>query len=375
MANESPDLYLGCISGTSVDGLDVALLEVAAHERLLVHHAETITLPADLQANLLQLADPAQDSLDLLGQCDSTLGEFIGHALLEFLARVETPAKQITAIGSHGQTVRHRPPGPQQPSSFTTQIGDPNRIAEITGITTVADFRRRDLAAGGHGAPLAPPFHEALFSHIEGHVVVLNVGGISNISVLGSPTTGFDTGPGNCLMDSWTQRHLQQPYDENGIWAAAGEVDNSLVQTCLDDPYFASEPPKSTGREYFNLAWLEALLKTPEAAPNDVQATLCELTAACNRLAIQRWAPQTSQLIVCGGGRLNGELLRRLTAPREGCNAPQVQTSEDVGVDGDSIEAALFAWLAHRALQRLPGNEPAVTGAMGHRVLGGIYPA
>lgn len=375
MTGKNPTLFLGCISGTSVDGLDIALLEVHADDDLRVLHAETAKLPPTLQANLLQLGNPAQDDLELLGQCDSALGEFIGHALVEFLQRANTSAERITAIGSHGQTVRHRPPAPDQPITFTTQIGDPNRIVEITGITTVADFRRRDMAAGGHGAPLAPPFHQALFGSLQGNVAVLNLGGISNISVLGNPTRGFDTGPGNCLMDSWTARHLQQPYDDKGQWAATGQVDEGLLQACLEDPYFSAAPPKSTGREYFNLAWLEAVVPVATKPAVDVQATLCALTAACNTDAIQHWAPDTSQLIVCGGGRLNSNLMHRLATPRQGQSKLEVRPSEDFQVDGDSIEAAMFAWLAYRRLQQMPGNEPAVTGAEGYRVLGGVYPA
>jgi len=370
-----PNLFLGCISGTSVDGLDIALLEVYENGELRVRQAETAALPSALQANLLQLGDPQADDLDLLGRCDSELGEFIGHALVDFLARISVPRTSISAIGSHGQTVRHRPPGQDQTFSFTTQIGDPNRVVEITGITTVADFRRRDMAAGGHGAPLVPPFHQALFGNLPGNVVVLNIGGISNISILGTPTSGFDTGPGNCLMDSWAQRHLQQPYDADGRWAASGRVNEALLNTCLDDPYFGAAPPKSTGREYFNLAWLEARADVTNYPAADVQATLCELTAICTKNAIHRWATDTSHVVVCGGGRLNGELMRRLAAPAEGHSRLQVQSSEDHQIDGDSIEAAMFAWLAHRTLQQLPGNEPAVSGASGYRVLGGIYQA
>jgi anhydro-N-acetylmuramic acid kinase len=371
VTSATTNLFLGTISGTSVDGLDLALLEIEPDEPIRVLHSETATLPTRLQAQLLQLGRPEDDDLDLLGYCDSALGEFIGRSAIDFLTRVNIAPGDIRAIGSHGQTVRHRPPESNQQIGFTTQIGDPNRIAEITGITTVADFRRRDMAAGGHGAPLVPPFHQALFGHLDGNTVVLNIGGISNISILGHPPSGFDTGPGNGLMDNWSERHLQQPYDKGGAWAAQGSVDTELLAQLLSDPYFAATPPKSTGREYFNLSWLQGFSRTAGLTPEDVQATLCELTARCTRQALERWAPATSQLIVCGGGRLNNELMRRLAQDMPA----QVHASERWQVDGDAIEAALFAWLASRTLRGLTGNEPAVTGAKGYRVLGAVYPA
>jgi anhydro-N-acetylmuramic acid kinase len=370
----TPNLFIGCISGTSVDGLDMALVDIQP-DRSHVLAAETVPLPTELRSQLLALGNPQDDDLDLLGYCDSALGGFIGDAILDFLKAMNTPPARILAIGSHGQTVRHRPPRSDQPLGFTTQIGDPNRIAEVTAITTVADFRRRDMAAGGHGAPLVPPFHQALFGHISGEVVVLNIGGISNISILGSPPSGFDTGPGNGLMDSWCERHQGQPFDKNGVWAASGRVDQELLAQCLADPYFKAPPPKSTGREYFNLKWLDALQRTAAVAPADVQATLCELTARCTRTALNQWAPNSSQLVVCGGGRHNSELMRRLAEPADCGPNPEVRPSEHWQVDGDSIEAALFAWLASRTLNGQAGNEPAVTGASGYRVLGGIYPA
>ncbi len=299
------------------------------------------------------------------------LGIFTGQAMLSFLATHELATDQIIAIGSHGQTVRHRPPGDTRRHGFTTQIGDPNQIAEITGIQTVADFRRRDMAAGGHGAPLVPPFHQALFQPSADNTVVLNIGGISNISVLGDNLLGFDTGPGNALMDSWCEQHQGRRFDANGDWGATGKVDEKLLMDCLSDPYFALPPPKSSGREYFNLAWLAQHLTTTNITAADVQATLCELTARCTTHALQQWAPNTEALIVCGGGRLNTALMQRL----QNNTAARVTNSEHWQIDGDSLEAALFAWLARRTLTGQPGNEPAVTGASGYRVLGAIYPA
>lgn len=364
--------YVGCISGTSVDALDLALLRVDDADQIKIVHAHTAKLPADLRLRLLALGQPGNDSLDEFGQCDAELGILIGHEVLNFLARIAIEKDAIAAIGSHGQTVRHRPPTEKRSATtaFTLQIGDANRIAEITGIATVADFRRRDVAAGGHGAPLVPPFHQALFAHIGEQPVALNIGGISNLSFLGRPPSGFDSGPGNCLMDSWCHTHTGKVYDENGEWARTGKIDHPLLERLLEDPYFALSPPKSTGREYFNLVWLEGHLSGVAASPADVQRTLCELTARTIADALENLDYSLSHLIVCGGGRHNGLLMQRLAEVTR-C---EVGASERWGVDGDAIEAAAFAWLAHRTCSHLPGNEPAVTGAAGYRVLGSFHP-
>ncbi|MFW6094666.1 MAG: anhydro-N-acetylmuramic acid kinase, partial [Pseudomonadota bacterium] len=273
-----------------------------------------------------------------------------------------------------GQTVRHRPSG-REP--FTLQIGDPNRIVEICGITTVADFRRRDLAAGGQGAPLVPLFHAALFRTTSENRAVLNLGGIGNFTFLpaaaSAPVTGFDTGPGNALMDDWTLQKRQEPYDPQGEWAASGEVDETLLARLLSDPYLSTPPPKSTGREHFNLSWLneqlDRHLQGRPVAEQDVQATLCAFTAETVARALESWGGAVDRMVVCGGGRHNRALLAAIAA-RVDC---PVETSEDHGVDGDSIEAAAFAWLAHQTLNGQPGNEPTVTGARGPRVLGAVY--
>lgn len=359
--------YVGCISGTSVDGLDLALLKVeqaGPAEQLNLEAATTVKLPQPLRARLLQLANPGPGELDLLGQCDAELGDYIGESIVRFIERSGLQAVDVCAIGSHGQTVRHRPP--PQHSAFTLQIGDPNRIAEKTGITTVADFRRRDMAAGGQGAPLVPPFHAALFARTERSRGVLNIGGISNITLFKPTLTGFDTGPGNGLLDLWADEHLGQPYDDDGQWASSGNVDPNLLKRFKADPYFALAPPKSTGREYFNRDWLTQMLETTAARPEDIQATLVELTAQCTVDA----CPPLDEIIVCGGGRLNSTLMARLAAN----TTAKVTTAEAQGFDGDAIEAAAFAWFAHRTINRLPGNAPTVTGARGERVLGGIYP-
>ena len=365
--------YLGAISGTSVDGLDLALLEIS--RTINVTAASTVTLPDGLRRDLLKLGRAGDDDIDVLGRADAALGEFIGQAALEFITANGSP-RDVTAIGSHGQTVRHRPTG-EYP--FTLQIGDPNRIAEITGITTVADFRRRDVAAGGQGAPLVPPFHGALFRTDREHRAVLNLGGIGNFTLLPAepeaPITGFDTGPGNALMDDWISHTRQQPYDHHGEWAASGEVDEVLLERLLADPYLSAPPPKSTGREHFNMAWLkeqlEKHLADRRASDADVQATLCAFTAETVAQALNAWGGATERVLVCGGGRHNRTLLAAI-AKRVHC---PVEATDDYGVDGDSIEAAAFAWLAHQTLNGQAGNEPAVTGARGPRVLGSIYPA
>lgn len=361
-------MFIGTITGTSVDGLDIAQIEIGENIRLVA--AGTTTFPNDLRATLLALGQPGQDDLDQIGAVDAALGEFIGRAIVDFLDSHGSPSEKITAIGSHGQTIRHRP---DIVHPFTWQIGDPNRIAEITAITTVADFRRRDMAAGGQGAPLVPAFHEALFRSPEESRVLVNVGGISNITWLPAEAelavSGFDTGPGNGMMDAWTETHLSQPYDRDGTWARSGAVIDTLLGAMLDDPYLNRLPPKSTGREMFNLTWLAQ--HGPDGHPTaDVQRTLLEFTARTIVDAQQRWAAPADQLIVCGGGRRNEFLMERL---RDLADVP-VLTSEALSFDGDALEAAAFAWLAARRLDGLPGNVAAVTGAKGMRVLGAIYP-
>lgn len=366
--NQARNLYLGAITGTSVDGLDLALLEITSSIRFVA--AATAPLPDPLRTRLLDLGQPENDSLDDLGAADCALGRFIAEAALDFLNRNAINPGTVRAFGSHGQTVRHRP---DQRDAFTWQIGDPNQIAEITGITTVADIRRRDMAAGGQGAPLVPRFHEALFSDGRTPLAILNIGGISNLSILPGlapePIVGFDCGPGNALMDSWCAKHRGQPFDNDGAWAATGRVDDRLLEAMLSDAYLLRSPPKSTGREHYNLSWLEPLL-SDQLNPADVQRTLLEFTARSIADAFVRWGGQSSALIVCGGGRRNAQLLSRLA---DLIDVP-VETSEQRGYDGDAIEAAAFAWLAQRRLDMQPGSAASVTGASEDRVLGAVYP-
>ena len=369
------DYYIGLISGTSMDGIDAALLDGGAEPpRGLHYHHHPYS--ASLRERLLNLAeDRSPFSLDDYGRLDSELGVQFARAALDLLEQARLPATQVRAIGSHGQTVRHRPGGP---NPFSLQIGDPNRIATLTGITTVADFRRRDLALGGEGAPLVPAFHHACLRSGDEDRVVLNLGGIANITLLpadqDAPVTGFDTGPANVLLDAWCQRHRQQPYDADGAWAARGTVQEGLLDVLLRHAYLARPAPKSTGREEFSLAWLEEQLAELGTVPSagDVQATLAEYSARTVAAAIHLHARATRRVLVCGGGAHNGDLLQRLQALLP---ETRVESTAMLGLDPDQVEALAFAWLARQTLEGRPGNLPKVTGATAPAVLGGIYPA
>ena len=365
-------LYLGLISGTSMDAIDAALVEIDG-ARCEVQHARGFAYPAGLRERLSQLiAQPHGVSLDEIGELDTAVGEAFAAAARQLLDEANVPSAQVTAIGSHGQTLRHQPNGARP---FTWQIGNPDVIAERTGITTVADFRRRDVAAGGEGAPLAPALHQAVLASAVEARAVINIGGIGNITWLppdGVPI-GFDTGPGNCLMDGWTERHHGKPFDQDGEWAASGRVDAQLLRLLLSEPFFIRPAPKSTGRELFNLDWIDAHLAALNAqlSPVDVQSTLCELTArsiahACASVG------RVQRALLCGGGAHNRELRRRLQALMPNS---VVTTTAEFNLDPDYVEAAAFAWLASRTLAGLPGNLPSVTGARHRVVLGSIHPA
>ncbi len=364
----SKKVFVGVISGTSVDGIDLAVVEITDSINILA--TVTVPLPNELRATLLALGQPGQDNIDNLGCADADLGQAVGHAVNALLVDRGIKNDQVAAIGCHGQTVRHRPEGG---SPFTLQIGDPNRIVEITRITTIADFRRRDMAAGGEAAPLVPPFHNALFRDSSETRVVLNIGGIANVTVLPQDSSenirGFDTGPGSALLDAWVSKHKQIPFDAQGSWAASGKIHRALLIDLLADPYLSKEPPKSTGREHYNLAWLEPHLPPHNPALVDTQATLVEFTAQTIATALRNWVSDCQRILVCGGGRHNNYLLARL----RNLTPQLVETTDEHGVDGDGLEAAAFAWLAHQTLNGLPGNDPSVTGARGFRILGGIY--
>jgi anhydro-N-acetylmuramic acid kinase len=367
-------LYLGLISGTSADGIDAALVELDDTDR---HHCRLLrgaTLAWDpaLRARLVALGQGGDcTSLDEFGALDARVAIAFADAALALLAEAGVSPAQVRALGSHGQTVRHRP-GAALP--FTLQIGDGNRIAERTGIATVCDFRRRDVAAGGHGAPLLPALHAALLASASESRAVLNLGGIANLTLLpadGGDVRGFDTGPANALLDGWCERHTGAAYDAGGRWASEGQVGTGLLQRLLDEPWFAQPPPKSSGREQFHLDWLGARLHGDERAV-DVQATLLELTAASAADALLARQPGTRRLLACGGGVHNPLLLARIAARLPGI---VVESTAAHGVDPDFVEAMGFAWLARETLAGRPGNLPAVTGAAGPRILGAIHPA
>jgi anhydro-N-acetylmuramic acid kinase len=364
-------LYLGLMSGTSADGIDAALVRFSDGKPRL-QATNNLPWPEDLRAQILILAqsDTPLD-LDTFGRLDVRIGHCLADAALALLRHSGTAPGDVRAIGSHGQTMRHRPSGPYP---FTLQLGDPAVIAERCGIDVVADFRRADVAAGGQGAPLLPAVHAMLLGR-PGHArVVLNLGGIANITVLGADggVSGFDTGPANGLLDAWCQRHRGEAYDRDGAFAASGRVNPALLQALLDDPYFALAPPKSTGREYFHLAWLDGHPQQAALDPADVQATLLELSARSVVAAIDRHAASASEVLACGGGVHNGALMHRLgelLAPRD------LFSTAREGVDPDYLEATAFAWLARQRVLGLPGNLPAVTGARGLRVLGALHAA
>ena len=364
--------YLGAMTGTSGDGLDVSLIEIDESENVKFVTGQTFKYGDNLRKNLISLSSPTNNEIELMGECDTELGQFTGESILDFLNNIGRKKETIIALGSHGQTIRHRPPSTKNRFPFTIQIGNPHLIADITSITAIADFRRRDMAAGGQGAPLVPPFHFRLFQQTKEHqVVILNIGGISNITVLGRNVLGFDTGPGNCLMDAWILRHQKKYYDAEGAWAAQGKVIQPLLKNLIEDTYFANSYPKSTGREYFNIGWAqEKYNKLNSLNKMDVQATFCELTVITVISALEKLDSKTHEIIVCGGGRLNTHLMDRL----RGKAACPVKVSEDYSVDGDYLEASAFAWLAFKHLKGETANSTMVTGAKGARLLGTLFP-
>lgn len=366
------EYFIGLISGTSSDGVDAALLESSPTLRL--QRSSFRPYPDALRERLLAFAAGRYqgDPVDQLGALDHELGKLFAQAALALLRDSAIPASGVRAIGSHGQTVRHRPRGAQP---FTLQIADPNLIAASTGITTVADFRRRDLALGGEAAPLVPAFHAAVFSDTSESRAVVNVGGIANVTFLpaaGGRVSGFDTGPGNVLMDWWSREHLHAPFDRNGAFAASGKIDARLLHELLADAYFTRTPPKSTGPEYFNAHWFLQKLGNPGLSPADVMATLCELTARSIAASVAACKPPVQRVLLCGGGAHNARLCARLAVHLPEC---ELQDTGKFGISPDMVEAGAFAWLARETLAGRPGNLPAVTGASRPAILGAIYPA
>jgi anhydro-N-acetylmuramic acid kinase len=366
-------MYIGLMSGTSLDGVDGALVDFSGPKPAVAGFQSALLAP-ELRAELLALNTPGGNELHRAALAANALMRVYAEVVRRLLAESGLAPAAIRAIGAHGQTVRHRP-GLYDGTGYTLQLANPALLAELTGIAVAADFRSRDVAAGGQGAPLVPAFHQGLFGQPGRTVCVLNVGGISNLSVLGADGTvlGFDCGPGNALMDHWCQRHTGQPYDAGGAWAASGRVLPGLLAALRAEPYLALPPPKSTGRDLFNAEWLAGHLAAfATAAPADVQATLTELTASACAVSASSYASDSKTLIVCGGGALNGHLMRRLQALLPGW---AVETSTAHGLPPLQVEAAAFAWLAHRLAGGQPGNLPRVTGAAGPRVLGALYPA
>jgi anhydro-N-acetylmuramic acid kinase len=383
-------LFIGLMSGTSLDGVDGVLADWSGPQpQVLAHRHQAFN--AGWRAELLALNTAGHNELHRAALAGNEVSRRYAEVVQHLLQATGLAAQDVSAIGAHGQTVRHQPQA-FDGTGYTVQLINGALLAELTGIGTVCDLRSRDVAAAGQGAPLVPAFHAGLFGHAGQHVAVLNIGGIANLTLLpgDGSVTGFDCGPGNALMDGWCERHTGQAFDEGGRWAATGRVDDGLLQRMLQEPFFAQAPPKSTGRDLLHLSWLEQALRSeqreraelarradlsdPSAAwaPQDVQATLAELTACCAAAELRRHAPQTTRLLVCGGGAFNQHLMERLTQQLPGV---AVTSTAAHGVPPDQVEALAFAWLARAHVQRLPGNLPAVTGARGPRMLGAWYPA
>ncbi|MDD2880149.1 MAG: anhydro-N-acetylmuramic acid kinase [Rhodoferax sp.] len=378
----APDLFIGLMSGTSLDGADGVLVDFSGQDLQVLATASKAFAPA-FRAELLALNTPSDNELHRAALAGNAIAASYAEVVAELLrqsAKQGISAKDISAIGAHGQTVRHQPQRSADTpagAGYTLQLNNPALLAELTNIDVVADLRSRDVAAGGQGAPLVPAFHRSVFGQVNATVAVLNLGGIANLSVLPAnplaPVLGFDCGPGNALMDAWCLRHTGQAFDASGAWAASGQLLPQLLRHLRDDPYFSLAPPKSTGRDLFSLRWLEEKLQGfAKAPPQDIQNTLTEFTASSCIDCVRSYAKDSIELIVCGGGAFNQHLLQRLQA---GLPNLKVTTSDQHGLAPLEVEAAAFAWLARQTMHRQPGNLPSVTGAAGPRILGAIYPA
>lgn len=362
--------YIGIMSGTSADGIDVALVDCTnSRPLILAHHHEPY--PPTLREAILALCHPGPDEIRRMGELDVRLGRLFAEVVLALLQREGYSKNAIKAIGSHGQTIRH---APYSACPFTLQIGDPNTIAMLTGITTVADFRRKDVALGGQGAPLVPAFHRAVFHDDQHDRAIVNIGGIANVTLLPRDAfkciIGFDSGPGNTLLDLWIFDHQQVLYDDSGQYAAQGKIQTELLKRFLDDPYFKLVGPKSTGREYFNREWLTKKLEQNEYLPTDVQATLVELTARSIFDSIHMHMTG-GEILICGGGAYNDYLVMRLSTLAQPIFS--VHTTDQLGINPNRVEAVAFAWLAKQTLTKQTSNLPSVTGASQAAILGGIY--
>ncbi|NQD39111.1 anhydro-N-acetylmuramic acid kinase [Permianibacter sp. IMCC34836] len=365
------EYYVGALSGTSMDGIDVALVRFSPQPEMVETHFQAF--PTELRKQLFALTEPGDNEIDRMGAMDVQLGQLFAKAVRDLLAKANVESVEVRAIGSHGQTIRHRP---NSDPRFTLQIGDPNVIAVETGIRVVADFRRKDVALGGQGAPLVPAFHDSVFRSRQADRVICNIGGISNVTVLPrgqfSPILGFDTGPGNTLLDGWCQRMLGEPMDKDGMLAARGRIQPALLQTMLEDPFFAQRPPKSTGPEYFSMEWLmRQLADFGRPGVADVQATLLALTVHTIADAVKALPMMKNpEIYVCGGGAHNIAIMRALQVQLP---TSKVGKTDELGIAADWVEAMAFAWLARQRIQEQPGNLPIVTGASRPAVLGSIY--
>ena len=369
------EIFAGLMSGTSLDGVDGVLVDLSANQVRVLAHVNA-PLSQALTQELLALNSAGPNELHRAALAANALVRVYAHVVSTLLEKAGVQASAVKAIGAHGQTVRHQPQA-FDGSGYTLQLNNPALLAELTGIEVVADFRSRDVAAGGQGAPLVPAFHQAVFGQLGQTVATLNIGGISNLTVIGPQRTddvlGFDCGPGNALMDAWCQQHLGQAFDTDGAWAAAGQVDAHLLSALLDEPYFAQPAPKSTGRDLFSASWLAWKLENFNAVtPVNTQATLTELTACACAASVNSYGSESKQLVVCGGGAFNTHLMHRLQAhlPRM-----QVISSADRGLPPLQVEATAFAWLARKTVRRETSSLPTVTGARGARISGAIYPA
>lgn len=375
MTLHAAPLYIGLMSGTSMDGVDGVMCRFDAKADqpldLVILAQAHLPFPANLRDQLLDLQNPRHGELHQSLMLANQLADLYADLVQRLLEKSQLNPADIRAIGCHGQTIRHRPA-----DGYTLQIGNHARLAEKSGIAVIGDFRSRDIAAGGQGAPLVPAFHHAYFARPTEATTVVNIGGMANLSRLhpNLPVIGFDTGPGNVLLDAWIQNTLDKSYDENGQWASTGNCISPLLTALLAHPYYAKHPPKSCGREEFSLNTLRTLVaKTcPMARAEDVQATVLELTARTIAEAVQRYCPETKATLLCGGGAKNTALVKRLQALLP---SQSVKLTNDLGLDADLVEAAAFAWLAYRHIEALPGNLPDVTGAKGSRILGAYYPA
>ncbi|MDG1307960.1 MAG: anhydro-N-acetylmuramic acid kinase [Porticoccaceae bacterium] len=368
-----PTIYLGLMSGTSIDSIDVAAVDFEQGNNGDLHllGCHTHSIPAPLRRDIMRLCEPELDTVQLYAETDSALGLLFAEAAATLMGILDLSSNSIVAIGSHGQTIRHAPPSYSK-QGYSQQIGDPNIIAARTNCAVVADFRRKDIALGGQGAPLVPAFHQQLFFSPQKNRVIANIGGIANITVLNSngDCGGFDTGPGNMLLDAWCQKHTGNAYDNNGNWGAGGTVDDALLRQLKAHPFLAQSTPKSTGREDFNLPWLELQLQQYNLSPQDIQATLALLTAETLADCINNLETQIDEVFVCGGGAFNGQLMALL---QRSLYKSQVQSTAELGLDPNWVEACAFAWLAKQRMEHKTGNVPAVTGAHKATILGGLY--